>query len=98
MIHNSNYFKNRFKISLLIGAIVLMATAIIVIAAPPTNAYNPGETLNPSCSPGDTNCTVTTPLFARTTGNVGIGTTTPNWLFQIASGTAPYLAISDSDG
>src|SRR3989344_6644389 len=28
-------------------------------AAPPGSPYTPGETLDPSCAPGDTNCTVT---------------------------------------
>ena len=94
---NNDHPKKIFIRSLFVVFILTLITTTVILAAPPTNTYNPGETLNPSCSPGDTNCTVTTPLFARTTGNVGIGTTTPNWLFQIASGTAPYLAISDSD-
>ena len=35
---------------------------IPIFAAPPTSPYAPGETLNPSCSPGDTNCTVQPPV------------------------------------
>ncbi|NDE68197.1 hypothetical protein EB052_01170 [bacterium] len=45
--------------------------------------YLPGETLDPACSPGDTNCTVSDTWTASSTllyytgGNVGIGTSTP---------------------
>ncbi len=31
------------------------------LAAPPGSSYNLGETLSPTCAPGDTNCTVNTP-------------------------------------
>lgn len=31
------------------------------IAAPPATKYTPGETLNPTCAPGSTNCTVVPP-------------------------------------
>jgi hypothetical protein len=36
-------------------------------ADPPTSPYSPGATLNPSCSPTSTNCTVEPPLFSTTT-------------------------------
>ena len=32
--------------------------SIVAIAAPPGSKYTAGETLDPSCSPGDANCTV----------------------------------------
>ena len=32
---------------------------LVVFAAPPTSPYASGETLEPTCAPGDTNCTVT---------------------------------------
>jgi hypothetical protein len=51
----------------------------IVKAIPPFSPYSPGETLDPNCSPGDTNCTVLPSLNGTSTaGNVGfyIGTTT----------------------
>ncbi|MEW5907865.1 MAG: hypothetical protein AB1643_01645 [Patescibacteria group bacterium] len=47
------------------GLVVLISVLIIfavVKAAPPGSPYNPGETLDPGCSPGDTNCTVLAPL------------------------------------
>lgn len=34
----------------------------LVFAAPPATKYDPGATLDPGCSVGDTNCTVTPPL------------------------------------
>lgn len=51
-----------------------------MLAAPPTSKYTAGETLDPSCSVGSTNCTVTTPLTTNETitlsGDVsGSGTT-----------------------
>jgi len=50
-------FKRLYK-----GAIVLLLALLVwqgfVLAAPPTTPYAPGETLDPGCSPGDTNCTV----------------------------------------
>ncbi len=64
----------------------------IAYATPPGTAYDPGETLDPTCAPGDTNCTVSIVANWGTTGSdvyynlgkVGIGTTTPNKQFTIA--------------
>lgn len=66
-----------------IGACV--AYSVIVAAAPLTNPYNPGETLNPLCAPGTTNCSVVVPWLTdsvngyvyNTTQKIGIGTATP---------------------
>ena len=49
----------------------------ILFAAPPGSPYAPGETLNPSCSPGASNCTVEQIYVATTTLNYGIGSTSP---------------------
>src|SRR5271168_2711718 len=41
----------------------------VAFADPPSSPYAPGETLDPSCSPGDSNCTVNTaiaPYFEAT--------------------------------
>jgi hypothetical protein len=41
------------------GSIFLIFYFLIpVFASPPASPYNPGETLNPTCAPGDTNCRV----------------------------------------
>ncbi len=54
-------------------------------AAPLVSPYTPGQTLDPSCAPGDTNCTVAVSSWATSGNNiyyngsnVGIGTTTPS--------------------
>lgn len=36
---------------------ILFSATITIFAAPPTTKYLPGDTLDPSCAPGDTNCT-----------------------------------------
>lgn len=37
----------------------------LAFAAPPTSPYAPGETLDPSCDPGDTNCSVDISIAPR---------------------------------
>ncbi|MDQ3014849.1 MAG: hypothetical protein M3Q73_03225, partial [bacterium] len=53
------------KFKKLVSAIIIIAIILgpfsgtdFVLAAPPASPYTPGETLNPTCAPGDTNCTV----------------------------------------
>lgn len=48
------------KISLVLVLAILLFTygTFTVFATPPTSPYAPAETLDPTCSPGDTNCTV----------------------------------------
>ena len=48
---------------ILIGAIFLL-TLNLVKAAPPDSPYLPGETLDPNCAPGETNCTVVPPVLS----------------------------------
>lgn len=52
--------------------IALFGSAVFVFATPPVSPYNPAETLNPSCAPGDTNCYVTLGSGGVTTTN-GLG-------------------------
>ncbi len=52
-------FFNRNKI--LIGSLVFLivySLALVSFATPPGSEYTPGETLDPSCVPGSSNCTV----------------------------------------
>ncbi len=51
------------------------------LAAPPASPYMPGETLDPSCAPGSSNCTVTS---TQSVANGGTGWT------NIVSGTILY--------
>src|SRR3989344_6674567 len=37
------------------------------LAPPPGSPYAPGETLDPSCAPGDANCTVSAPVSGSST-------------------------------
>lgn len=50
----------RGKISLILLLAIMFFTygAFTVFATPPTSPYTPGATLDPSCIPGSTNCTV----------------------------------------
>jgi len=51
---------NRF-FSVLVGLIFagVFCAGVYVFAVPPASQYSPGETLDPNCAPGATNCTVT---------------------------------------
>jgi hypothetical protein len=71
--------KNIIKTFLLSIIFSVSISIFIAYATPPTSPYLPGETLDPSCSPGDPNCTVLTSLTGTSTpGNIGFykGTTT----------------------
>src|SRR3989344_1262948 len=47
------------------------------LAAYPTTAYSPGDTLNPSCAAGSANCTVISPIpYTGATSNVDLGSKT----------------------
>ena len=55
--------KNLFKgIATVVFSILFIFT--IVKGSPPGSPYNPGETLAPTCSPGDANCSVITPAIS----------------------------------
>ncbi len=65
--------------SMLLGLIVagLFSSVFFAFATPPTSPYAPGETTNPSCSPGDTNCTVVASVpYTGATANVDLGSKT----------------------
>lgn len=56
----SSFIKKRLSLALALGIAVFSIGAIVVQAVPPTSPYNPGDTLDPACAPGTTNCTVNT--------------------------------------
>src|SRR5690606_8071789 len=68
------YMKRTIASLLLTVLSVIGYGFFIVNAAPPSGGYNPADTLNPDCNPGDPDCFVK--LIAHTSGGV-IGTGTP---------------------
>src|SRR3989338_1932208 len=88
--------------SLLAGFVLagLFSFGIYAFATPPGSAYDPGETLDPSCAPGDTNCTVTAQVpYTGATAALNLGsnnfTTTGTGTFgTITDGTASLTAGS----
>lgn len=71
--------KNIIKTFILSIIFSVSISIFIAYATPPTSPYLPGETLDPSCSPGDPNCTVLPSLTGTSTpGNISFytGTTT----------------------
>src|SRR3990167_1668493 len=57
-----NLFKTKKALVLFSGFVLISFFGKIVFATPPTSPYTPGETLNPTCLPTDTNCDVQAPL------------------------------------
>ncbi|MEI7498356.1 MAG: tail fiber domain-containing protein [Candidatus Falkowbacteria bacterium] len=62
--------KHSFSLVFLALATLSFVVNFIVRAAPPTSPYNPGETLDPNCPPGDPNCTVTPPAISGVNSNI----------------------------
>lgn len=86
-------FKPSFvKIISILFFIILFSAYAYTFAIPPVTKYEAGETLDPDCLPGDTNCTVnissdlwlSNGLNIYNNGsNVGIGTNSPTSLLNI---------------
>src|SRR3989344_4374782 len=96
-IHFQKTFFSIFA-GLLIG--VVFSFAIYTFAAPPTTPYDPGETLNPTCSPTDTNCTVLPSVtYTGATNNIDLGarniTTTGVGSFGSLSLTTSALTVGN---
>ncbi len=52
----------------------LFSGTVFVFATPPTSQYSPGETLNPSCAVGSTNCSTVSPVpYSGATAAVDLG-------------------------
>jgi hypothetical protein len=87
-----SYSLLKFLSSFVIGCFIISLSyiAIPLFAAYPDTQYLPGETLNPSCAPTDTNCSVllswtasSTNTVLGTDGNVGVGTSTPAYKLDV---------------
>lgn len=76
---------------------LLLFAFLLVFAAPPTSPYTPGETLDPSCAPGGTNCSVITPttLFNNL---LSATTTLPNLtpLLGLTNASTTMLTVSNN--
>jgi hypothetical protein len=53
-----------------LGLLFLGGTVMWASAAPPATKYAPGETLDPTCSPGGANCTVTAPASSGANSDI----------------------------
>ncbi len=84
---------------------VVVATNIKIIASdsPGSDGFYAGETLNPSCTPGSANCSVSSVWTASgtdnyyTAGNVGIGITNPSVQLHISDGNVPAASLITSE-
>ena len=63
----------RYIQTIVIGALVLIG-GVVLYAAPPTSQYRPAETLDPTCSPGDANCSVSPLNLGQAIGANASGT------------------------
>lgn len=61
------------------------ASAAALIAAPPGSQYTPGETLAPTCAPGDPNCSVVPPAASGANADI----TSMTALTQVGIGGVP---------
>jgi len=57
---NKKFFLKIFSLALFLS----LAIFFLIKAAPPNTPYLPGETLDPNCAPGETNCTVYPPAIS----------------------------------
>jgi hypothetical protein len=68
---------------ILFSIVVFLAGVFFVQPVFAAGPYGPGETLNPSCSPGSANCTVLQLSVSTSTNTYGIGTSTPYAAFSV---------------
>ncbi|GIW65618.1 MAG: hypothetical protein KatS3mg094_137 [Candidatus Parcubacteria bacterium] len=80
---------------------ILLSYYYFAYSAPPISPYQPGETLDPNCSPGDTNCTVSPAItslngLTTTTQIFSIGTT-GNDFNIFSTGSIHIFNLPDAD-
>lgn len=89
------YFLNTLRplsaaliLSLFVATLFLLPhTALAAWSGSP---YTPGQTLDPECSPTDSNCTVYAPLTQNAAGTYAIGTAVSGAALSVSS-TSPYF-------
>ena len=72
---NYQYKKTLFAT---LSLITILGYGYFAFAAAPLGGYNPGDTLNPDCAPGDVDCIVTLPSGGSITANNGLTATGSN--------------------
>ena len=82
MIYFLTKLKKHLHLTAIIFIAIILVTFSITQASPPSSPYTPPAELNPNCTPGSANCTVT-PI--ATGVSVGSGTT-GSVLFVASSG------------
>jgi hypothetical protein len=79
-------------------SVLILFGATLTFATPPTSPYTAGETLDPTCAPGDANCTVT--IIPVQTGNSGkyltTDGTTASWSTISGSGISSLNGLTDA--
>ncbi len=85
-----------FVFSLAIVLVLFTSFVINTIAAPPDSKYTPGETLQPNCAPGDTNCTINY-ITVDSSNNVGVGTSFPSSSLHVIKTTEQLRLGYDDD-
>lgn len=70
-----NYKKILFTI---LSLVAIIGYGYFVYASAPLGGYNPGQTLDPDCAPGDVDCIVTLPSGGSITANNGLTATGSN--------------------
>lgn len=81
------------KIVLTLAGLCVYST-VVVYATPPGSPYGAGETLDPACVPGDTNCSVDVTPTLYTDGTIsGTGTQTDPFSVVGSSDSVPVLSV-----
>ena len=69
--------KNHLSAVLSLGFLIIFATTLNIMASAPVGGYNPGDTLNPDCTPGSTDCIIKPTAGFET--EITAGTTSDYW-------------------